>query len=214
MPTERFALTYSKLGKEYGPITWLVVPGQNIVLLNTYESMKELLEKRGSKYMDRPRGVMLQDLVGELRTSLGETISELTYGVHKDDQGNDYVVKQEELLVYSTLASAGYLVDILPLLRYVPSWFPGAQFKRDAQLWRQHMMNLRKLVIDGVQKRMAANEGRSCYVANMLEELQKLKDETGADITEDIQAVFDSGFSFYQAAADTVNAFLLLLSIR
>lgn len=32
----------------------------------------------------------------------------------------------------------------------------------------------------------------------MLEELQKLKDETGADITEDIQAVFDSGFSFYQ----------------
>lgn len=50
-----------------------------------------------------------------VRRSLGETISELTYGVHKDEQGNDYVVKQEELLLYSTLASAGYLVDILPI---------------------------------------------------------------------------------------------------
>lgn len=28
-----------------------------------------------------------------------------------------------------------YLVDILPILKYVPSWMPGAKFKRDAKEW-------------------------------------------------------------------------------
>lgn len=65
MPTERFVLTYSKLGEKYGPITWLVVPGRNIIVLNTYDSMYEILERRGGKYMDRPRAAMIQELVGE-----------------------------------------------------------------------------------------------------------------------------------------------------
>ncbi|KAG9043860.1 hypothetical protein FS837_009051 [Tulasnella sp. UAMH 9824] len=275
MPTERFVLTHSKLGEKYGPITWLVVPGRTIIVLNTYDAMYEILERRGNKYMDRPRAAMIQDLVGMdfitalrqgdpiwrlhrkllrpalsldtikrnysdlfiagahrfldclvhkpetfragLKRSLGEMISNLTYGAHKDDQGNDYVAKNEELLEYSTLASAGYLVDLFPLLKHVPSWFPGAQFQRDAASWRKHMTDLRNLMIDGIQKRMAAGEGRSCYVRNTLEELQKHKDETGADVTEDIQALYDSAFSFYQAAADTTEItlknFLLAMTL-
>lgn len=69
MPTERFVLTYSKLGEIYGPITWLVVPGRTIIVLNTYDAMYEILEKRGSKYIDRPRAAMIQDLVGESRNT-------------------------------------------------------------------------------------------------------------------------------------------------
>lgn len=51
-------------------------------------------------------------LTSLLCRSLGETISTLAYGAYTDDQGNEYIAKQEELLVYSTLAWAGYLVDI------------------------------------------------------------------------------------------------------
>lgn len=64
MPTERFVLTYSKLGEKYGPITWLVVPGRKIIILNTYDSMYEILEKRGSNYINRPEAAMIRDLVG------------------------------------------------------------------------------------------------------------------------------------------------------
>ncbi|KAG9042590.1 hypothetical protein FS837_010670 [Tulasnella sp. UAMH 9824] len=290
MPTERFVLTYSKLGEKYGPITWLVVPGRKIIILNTYDSMYEILEKRGSNYINRPEAAMIRDLVGmsfttpllqsdptwrrhrkflrpalspdtikrnyskllvagahrflqrvvrepetfraSLKRSLGETITELTHGAHGDDQGHDYIAEQEELLMYGTLASAGYLVDLFPALtllinvadspgvetvKIIPSWFPGAQFQRDAKKWREHMNDLRDLLIEGVQKRMTANEGRSCYVVNMLEDLQKVKDETGADISEDIQAVYDSGFSFFQAAADTTEIglknFLLAMTL-
>jgi hypothetical protein len=30
-----------------------------------------------------------------------------------------------------------YLVDYIPILKYVPSWMPGASFKRQAHEWRR-----------------------------------------------------------------------------
>ena len=30
-----------------------------------------------------------------------------------------------------------FLVDALPILKYVPSWFPGAGFQRKAREWKQ-----------------------------------------------------------------------------
>jgi hypothetical protein len=40
-----------------------------------------------------------------------------------------------------TLSKAGffgmYLVDYLPVLKYVPPWMPGASFKRQAREWRR-----------------------------------------------------------------------------
>lgn len=39
-------------------------------------------------------------------------------------------------------------------VRFVPAWFPGAQFKRDAKRWRDHCADLRKVMIDGVERRM------------------------------------------------------------
>ena len=30
-----------------------------------------------------------------------------------------------------------YLVESLPILRYIPTWFPGAGFKRQAAVWRE-----------------------------------------------------------------------------
>lgn len=29
-----------------------------------------------------------------------------------------------------------FLVDYIPALKYVPSWMPGASFKRNARVWR------------------------------------------------------------------------------
>ncbi|KAG9022141.1 hypothetical protein FS837_006585, partial [Tulasnella sp. UAMH 9824] len=63
MPRNEFALTYLKWGEQYGPISWAVVPGRKFLILNTYDSMCELLDKRGGIYIDRPVGVMSNKLV-------------------------------------------------------------------------------------------------------------------------------------------------------
>ncbi|KIO33179.1 hypothetical protein M407DRAFT_40379, partial [Tulasnella calospora MUT 4182] len=64
MPKSKFALAWSKFGEKYGPLTWLSVAGQPFLVLNSIEAAKELLDTRGSTYVDRPRFVMTSELVG------------------------------------------------------------------------------------------------------------------------------------------------------
>jgi len=40
------------------------------------------------------------------------------------------------------MSQPGWLVEIFPLLRFVPAWMPGAGFKRRAAWVRQRMANL------------------------------------------------------------------------
>lgn len=42
----------------------------------------------------------------------------------------------------ATTTPGAFLVDILPILRYVPSWVPGAKFKGLAAAWRADVMEM------------------------------------------------------------------------
>ncbi|KIO33204.1 hypothetical protein M407DRAFT_65898 [Tulasnella calospora MUT 4182] len=70
VPQSRFALAWTNLGAQYGPMTWLTVPGQNFLVLNSFEAANELLERRGSIYVNRPRWVMLRELLGQVSALL------------------------------------------------------------------------------------------------------------------------------------------------
>ncbi|KAJ7186809.1 putative monooxygenase [Mycena filopes] len=48
-------LTYSAWAQKYGPVVYLEAVGQPLVLLNSYEAAKDLLEQRSAIYSDRPR---------------------------------------------------------------------------------------------------------------------------------------------------------------
>ncbi|KAG8989219.1 hypothetical protein FRB90_002350 [Tulasnella sp. 427] len=264
MPQTNFALTYTQWGEKYGPITWITVSGQSLLIINGYDAMSEILDKRGRKYPDRARSVMLKELVGldfhtgllpsglewkkhrsllknalsadtvkseysellvskaleyvravmdkpedlvySIKRAIGETICELSYGALVDDEDDsyNYVIEQNKHIEYVKRTMFGYVVDLLPALKYLPDWLPGAQFKRDAKRWRKHLMTLKETLIHGVERRM-------------LEELHKLHAETGADIGQDARIVHDTAFSFYQVASDTsdltLRSFLLAMSL-
>ncbi|KZW03024.1 cytochrome P450 [Exidia glandulosa HHB12029] len=63
LPPEEW-LGFASFGKLYGPLAYLRVLGQDIVVLNTMKAASDLLEKRGSIYSDRPRMVMIKEVVG------------------------------------------------------------------------------------------------------------------------------------------------------
>ena len=44
--------------------------------------------------------------------------------------------------------SGTYLVDIFPILRYVPGWVPGATFQKEAKLHRKIQEEFRQLPYD------------------------------------------------------------------
>lgn len=64
VPKDKPCLTWEEWGKTYGPLVYMNIVGKPYIIINSYEVARELLEKRGGKYSDRPRFVMAGELVG------------------------------------------------------------------------------------------------------------------------------------------------------
>ena len=56
------------------------------------------------------------------------------YGIAVQESDDPYISIAEEVL--SSFAEVGipgaFLVDLFPILKYVPSWFPGAGFQKES----------------------------------------------------------------------------------
>ena len=74
-------------------------------------------------------------------------------------EGSDPYVDLVELAVdqFSQVSRAGaFMVDFVPSLRYIPSWFPGAAFKRQAESWRATLNEMVDIPYNYVKRRMAS----------------------------------------------------------
>ena len=65
-------------------------------------------------------------------------ILNITYGYSVADEHDTYVVLANTTMrsFAQAIVFGSYLVDYIPKLKYVPSWMPGASFKRKAREWR------------------------------------------------------------------------------
>jgi cytochrome P450 len=64
MPTTKEWLTFAQWGRTYGDISSVTVLGQPLVILNSAKTAVDMLEKKSSKYSDRPVLPMGGELVG------------------------------------------------------------------------------------------------------------------------------------------------------
>ena len=64
----------------------------------------------------------------------------MTYGINIQPYNDPYIKIAEEAMKVSAelLILGAFLVDIIPILKYVPVWFPGAKFQRKAIVMREH----------------------------------------------------------------------------
>jgi len=89
----------------------------------------------------------------------------ITYGYTVADKNDSYVALADAAV--HPMSRAGifgtYLVDYIPILKHVPSWMPGASFKRQARVWRR----LAREVLEGqfniVKDNMVSRSARYVY---------------------------------------------------
>ncbi|KAJ7167250.1 cytochrome P450 [Mycena crocata] len=85
-----------------------------------------------------------------------EIIMSVAYGIEVLPTDDPYVELAHKAV--RTLSEAGvpgkYLVDSLPLLKYVPEWMPGAGFKRNARLWRELAHAMRDVPLAETKRQM------------------------------------------------------------
>ena len=68
----------------------------------------------------------------------------MAYGIKVSTRDDVFITHAKEgMHAFSAAGVSGrYLVDYIPLLKYVPVWFPGAKFRRDAERWRKSAMTM------------------------------------------------------------------------
>ena len=61
------------------------------------------------------------------------------YGITVQESDDPYISIAEEAFKGINVAGipGAFLVDIFPILKYVPSWFPYAGFQKKAAHWRE-----------------------------------------------------------------------------
>ncbi|TFK69835.1 cytochrome P450 [Pluteus cervinus] len=115
-----------------------------------------------------------QEYMAHLRHMTGQSILSSAYGIDVKPRDDPYVALAERAM-YS-LARAGilgtYFVDYFPLLKYVPSWFPGAQFKRDAEVWAEYIKELPDAGFQIAQQNFEEGNAKDCIATRVLERIQ------------------------------------------
>ncbi|KAL1748612.1 cytochrome P450 [Schizophyllum fasciatum] len=134
-------------------------------------------------------------LAPELRHMLSVVILGTAYGI--DIQRNDsHVAEAEEAvrLLLEVTMPGKYLVNLVPALKHIPSWFPGAGFQRKAREWRDVIQYVTDRPFLEVKQSMVRVEG-----VPLMPSFTSLSLEKGV---ED-EVIRDAAGTLYNAAADT-----------
>ena len=80
----------------------------------------------------------------------------IEYGIFVQESDDPYIWIAEEVM--NVAAQAGvpgaFWVDLFPILKYVPSWFPGAGFQKKAAHWREAINTMADKPFFHVQEQM------------------------------------------------------------
>lgn len=80
----------------------------------------------------------------------------MSYGINVEDEHDEHVRMNEAALAVFTEAfvPGAYLVETFPILRHVPSWLPGAGFKRLLAGYKKIVHHMRDTPFERVLKAM------------------------------------------------------------
>ncbi|KIJ51010.1 hypothetical protein M422DRAFT_158706, partial [Sphaerobolus stellatus SS14] len=178
------------------------------ILFNQQMNKRAIDQFEGSQY--EAIGELLRSILDSptrthdhFRHMTGSIVLRFAYG---------YKAKAKDDPIYGVLNSNGaafaraiipgaFLVDNIPILRYVPGWFPGTEFQRFATETRKRLQHSRELPFQRAKAELRAGNAPPSFMANALTELG-----TDDESNEDVQAVKWVANAFWAAGTDTTAA--------
>ncbi|KAJ1303732.1 hypothetical protein OPQ81_008156 [Rhizoctonia solani] len=105
------------------------------------------------------------------RLYAGAVSIRIAYGHTARSSDDEFIRIAEEFMDAASEATmpGRWLVETIPLLRFVPSWFPGATFKRKTKEWAKMTLKHRQAPFDYVVKNMAEGTAEPSFTSKLLE---------------------------------------------
>jgi len=106
-------------------------------------------------------------------------ILEVMYGFKIRPVNDPYIkIAEDGLGFVQGVIPGSFLVDALPLLKYVPDWFPGAGFKKKAKLWGKGFHDSYDIPFEEVSKSFWKGKATPSFVTSWL---SKVTNSLGED---------------------------------
>ncbi|KAK7060428.1 hypothetical protein VNI00_001193 [Paramarasmius palmivorus] len=163
----------------YGP-AWrkqrrLVNIGLSITAVKKYHLLQSQITAMFlQSLVERPR-----KYADELRLAAGRIVISVTYGLSAKTPDDLYITEAEECLGIVTRGSmpGAFMVDLIPALRHLPSWFPGVTFHKAGKEGREKIQRLVTRPFNYVKSQMEAGTARPSLALDCLENYESLNEK-------------------------------------
>ncbi|KAF8880650.1 cytochrome P450 [Infundibulicybe gibba] len=141
----------------------------------------------------------------------GLTLS-VVYGYEVISNNDKFLTLAEECvdLLANRIASGGGIwpVDIFPSLRYLPTWFPGAGFKRNAMIWKAKMEEFVDKPYQYIKESMKTGSYKPSFCSTLLDDGPKVTQEFDFDLKWTANSMYSASMD---TTITTVSHFLLAM---
>ncbi|KAJ7746782.1 cytochrome P450 [Mycena maculata] len=110
----------------------------------------------------------LQD---HIRKAAGAIILRISHGYQVQEGADPFVTLADIATEQFSLSSSpgGFLVNLIPPLRHLPSWFPGADFQKTAKAWAETLCQMVEQPFQFVKQEIAAGSAEKSLVSILLD---------------------------------------------
>ncbi|KAI0329985.1 cytochrome P450, partial [Cubamyces sp. BRFM 1775] len=141
---------------------------------------------------------------------IASTIIRVAYGVDIDKESTPYLsIATDAMAAFAkTFVPGKYLVEMLPVLRFIPWWVPGAQFKKDGRAWTPLVQKLTDTPWNACMATIRGGSAPPSVVSDLMERASYLDEPTK---TEEIQIAKATAAAAYAGGSDTLYSTLMAL---
>jgi hypothetical protein len=95
----------------------------------------------------------------------------MTYNINVRPYNDPYIKIVEEGMrsAAEVLVPGAFFVDIIPILKYIPEWFPGAKFQSKAAMLRKHAAKMRNATFAATEELMVCDS--SSFLGFLLDDM-------------------------------------------
>ncbi|KAL0567556.1 hypothetical protein V5O48_014442, partial [Marasmius crinis-equi] len=133
----------------------------------------------------------------------GAIILKLVYGYTLQTENDPYMALAAKAMegLRQVVNHGSFVVDYLPILKLLPSWFPGADFKRKAKAWAPSAEEVKEIPWQWMKKAKLDGTGLPAFAS---ENLDKFPDDLKME-----EVVKNCAAIAYLAGSDTTVAMIL-----
>ncbi|KAF9463431.1 cytochrome P450 [Collybia nuda] len=152
-----------------------------------------------------------EDLSLHIRKMSGAIILRITHGYETRWNDDPLVELADKVLEQFSLATVpgAFMVDLIPALCHVPSWFPGAGFQKLAASWSAGLSGMVERPYTFVKRQMSDGIAPISFASTLLE-TESLSNEEELDIKWSALSLYAGGFD---TTVSTIYALFLAMTL-